>query len=104
MLGILSLILVILPLIFQIVFGRKAIGESIKLKFGRVCIISLILQLIFALISFKIILYNLNKRIESHEFACGMPLVGLFVITLFFSFFLIITIIIQYFIKKSYEK
>ena len=104
MLGILPLIFIILPLIFQIIFGRKAIGEDIKIKFGTICIMSFILQIILSIASFTIISYNINKRIESHEFACGMPIVGLFVLTLFFTLILIITMIIQYFIKKSYEK
>ncbi len=104
MLGTITLILILFPLIFQIIFGRKTIFENIKLKFGTICIISFLLQLMFSFICFKIILYKLNKSIESHELVCGMPLVGLFIITLFFTLLLIITMIIQYFIKRSYKK
>jgi hypothetical protein len=40
MYGTTPLILIILPLLFQIIAGRKAIGETISLKFGTVCLIS----------------------------------------------------------------
>lgn len=99
------LILIILPLFFQIIIGRKAIGETISLKFETVCFISLLLQIILSIISFFIASYNLNKYFEQNPngFRCGMGIVGLIIMSLLLTFILIIVIIIQYYIKKSYE-
>ena len=41
--------------------------------------------------------------LQKDGITCGLPLAGLIMISLFFTIILIITIIIQYFIKKSYE-
>jgi len=100
MFGILILILVFSPLLFQIIFGRKAIGEDIKLKFVAVCIISLISQILFFFIS----IYLLSKRLEEYDRKCGLPFVGLLFMFLLFITLIIITIIVQYFIKKSYQR
>jgi hypothetical protein len=92
------IILIILPLLFQIIFGRKAIGGDIKLSFGTVCLISFMGQIAFTIVLFNIIAYYLEKN-DNH---CGMPLVGLIVISLFLSFILIVTMIIQDHTKKFY--
>jgi len=94
------LILILLPLLFQIIYGRKAIGEDIKLSFGTICLISFFSQIAVTVIDFFIIANVLQRNNN----ACGMPLVGLIKISLFFTFLLIVTIIVQYFIKKSYER
>lgn len=100
MYGILILTLIILPTLFQIVFGRKAIGEDIKLKFGEVCLISFSGQILLTIIAFFLIVYSL----EENKIRCGMPLAGLIMLSIAFTFILIVTMIIQYFIKKSYER
>jgi hypothetical protein len=92
------LILIIIPLLFQIIFGRKAIGRDIKLSFGTVCLISFLGQILLTILAFKLIVYSLEKNSN----ACGMPLVGLVMLSLLFSVILFITILIQYRIKKSY--
>ena len=91
-------ILIIIPLLFQIIFGRKAIGGDIKLSFGTICLISFLGQILFTILAFNIIVYYLKKN----NTACGMPLVGLVMFSLLFTLILLITIFIQYRIKKSY--
>jgi len=93
------IILIILPLLFQIIFGRKAIGGDIKLSFGAVCVISFFSQILLTFFAFKLIVYYLEKNNN----ACGMPLVGLVMLALLFSVILFITILVQDRIKKSYE-
>jgi len=92
------IILIILPLLFQIIFGRKAIGGDIKLSFGTVCLISFLGQIIFTISAFNLIVYYLKKNNN----ACGMPLVGLVMLSLLFTVILFITMFIQDRIKKSY--
>lgn len=91
-------ILIILPLLFQIIFGRKAIGGDIKMSFGTICLISFLGQILFTILAFNIIVYYLEKNNN----ACGMPLVGLVMFSLLFTLILLITVFIQYRIKKSY--
>jgi len=104
MLGITPLILIVLPLLFQIIFGRKAIGEDIKLTFGTVCLISLLSQIILSIISFSIASYNFEKSFEGKQYHCGMGILGNIVLAFFLTISLLITMLIQYFIKRSYEK
>ncbi|HEU4789990.1 MAG TPA: hypothetical protein VFS71_09915 [Flavobacterium sp.] len=92
------IILIFLPLLFQIIFGRKAIGGDIKLSFGTVCLISFLGQILSTILEFNIILSNLQKNSNF----CGLPLVGLITVSLFLTFILLITIFIQYQIRKSY--
>ena len=94
------LILILLPLLFQIIFGRKAIGEDIKLSFGTICLISFLSQILLSIVAFFIMTNDLKKE----NAYCGQPLVGLAILSLFLTFILIVTIIIQYSIKRSYER
>lgn len=91
-------ILIIIPLLFQIIFGRKAIGGDIKWNFGTICLISFFCQILFTILAFNLIVYYLEKNNN----ACGMPLVGLVMFSLLFTLILLITVFIQYRIKKSY--
>ncbi len=98
--GILSLVLIIAPLVFQIIYGRKGIGEDIKLNFGTVCLISFSGQILFTIIS----IFITGNLLQKKGIHCGMPIVGIIGLSIFFTFILFVTILIQYFIKKSYEK
>ena len=91
-------ILIIIPLLFQIIFGRKAIGGDIKWRFGTICLLIFFGQILLTILAFNIIVYYLEKNNN----ACGMPLVGLVMFSLLFTLILLITIFIQYRIKKSY--
>lgn len=102
MFGIPPFILLALPLLFQIIFGRKAIRDDIKVKFGTICLTSFVSQILLFFISFSIASTNQEKRIAEKKFACGMEITGIIVFSLLFSFFLLIAIIIQNSIKKSY--
>lgn len=93
-----SIILIFLPLFFQIVYGRKAIGEDIKLSFGSVCLISFLGQFLTTILEYNIILSHLQKN---NNF-CGLPLVGLIMVSLFLTLILIIIIFVQDRSRKSY--
>ncbi|HSD08875.1 hypothetical protein, partial [Flavobacterium sp.] len=68
-----SLLLIILPTIFQLIYGRKAISESINLSFGTVCLISFVAQFILTFLGFFITSISLSNR----GFKCGTPAVGI---------------------------
>ncbi|WP_337965139.1 hypothetical protein [uncultured Flavobacterium sp.] len=104
MFGISPLILIILPLVFQIIFGRKAIAESITLEFGTVSMISIILQIALTIIAFIIASNNFQEQLQGQQYRCGMGFIGIFMLSFLFSIILVIVIIVQYYIKKSYEE
>ncbi|KAF2327275.1 hypothetical protein [Flavobacterium daemonense] len=104
MYGISPLILILLPLFFQLICGRKAIGESISLKFGTISLISLFLQFVLSILAYFIASYNFTESLQGQPYRCGMGMIGIFFFSFLFTILLIIVIIVQYFIKKSYEK
>lgn len=100
----LTIILITFPLLFQIIAGRKAIGETISLKFGTVSILSILFQIVLSIIAFYITLSNFSENTTRTPYRCGMVILGIVMLELFLTIILIITIVIQYFIKRSYEK
>ncbi|MBF4519301.1 hypothetical protein IRZ71_23385 [Flavobacterium sp. ANB] len=106
MLGILYLIVIILPILFQFVYGRKAIYKTTSMKFGTISLISFAAQIIFSIIYFYIANYNFSKHFEEHpnETKCGMPLLAALVSLAFLIVVLIVLIIIQYFVNRYRKK
>lgn len=99
----LFLLLLSLPIIFQIIFGRKAIAESIKLTLFKVCLISFLSQFIIFLIAFKLISSNLRSEANG-QIHCGMPFVGLIALEILIAIIIFIIILIQYSIKRNYDR
>lgn len=104
MYGISPFILILLPLFFQLIFGRKAIAESIPFQFGTISIFSLILQFVLTILAYSVASYNFNESLKGDTFRCGMGVIGIFFFSFLFTLILVIVIIVQYFIKRSYEK
>lgn len=96
-------LLLVLPLIFQIIFGRKAIAGTVRLRFFTVGLISFISQFVISYAAFSIVAHNMNVR-SGGRAHCGMPLLGLISLEIIFFIIMLITIIIQYFIKRSYDR
>ncbi|KQX15533.1 hypothetical protein ASC72_01240 [Flavobacterium sp. Root420] len=106
MFGIIPLVLILSPLIFQLIFGRKAIVKSTTLEFGTVSLISIILQIVLTIIAYSVASYNYNKYFEEHPNTtrCGMGSLALFGFTILCFTILLLVMIIQYFVKRYYEK
>ncbi|MDQ6469564.1 hypothetical protein RB619_02830 [Flavobacterium sp. LHD-80] len=104
MYGISPFILILSPLFFQLIFGRKAIAESISFKLGTISLFSLILQFVLTILACSVASYNFNENLQEETFRCGMGMMGIIFFSFLFTLILIIVIIVQYFIKRSYEK
>jgi hypothetical protein len=108
MFGIACLILVILPILFQLIVGSKTIffKNSTKLKFGKISLISFISQIIFSIAAIYIANYNLSKYFDEHPNStrCGMPFFGVLMSIIFFIIVLCIIILLQFFIKILKER
>lgn len=100
---ILFLLLLALPIIFQITFGRKVIDESIKLTLFKVCLISFLSQFIIFFIAFKLISNNLRSE-SNGQIHCGMPFVGLIALEILIAIIIFVIILIQYSIKRNYDR
>jgi len=90
-----SFLLIILPIIFQFHYGRKAISKSINLSFGDVCLISFIAQLVLTFLSFTITSISLSNR----GYKCVTPAVGIFGLSFFFTLILLVVMGVQLCIK-----
>lgn len=99
MYGINPLLLLVLPMIFQIIFGRNFQYETIKLSFFKVSLISFLLQILVSYLAFQIVSHNLRSN-SNGEIHCGMPLLGLIFLEFIFIIILVVTIVIQYFMKR----
>ncbi|KIO52524.1 hypothetical protein [Flavobacterium hibernum] len=104
MYGITPLILIILPFLFQLIYGQKAIGETIQLKFRTVVLISILMQIVLSIISFNLAIYNFTESLQGELPGCGMWMIGIYFVNLLSIIILLVIIIVQYFIKRSYEK
>lgn len=106
LLGITSLVLIFLPLLFQLIFGTISIFKPILFRFKVVSIINSILQIVFVITAFNIASYNFSKYFDQHPNStrCAMPLVGLVMLSLLLTAALFAIIFIQYSIKKSKDK
>ena len=96
----LSLLLIILPTIFQFRYGGKVISESINLSFGTVCLLSIVAQFIFTFLGFILTSISLSNR----GFKCGMPAVGIFGLGFLFTLILLVIMGIQLIVKMTYKK
>lgn len=103
MYGINPFLLLVLPLIFQIIFGRKFRYETIKLSFFKVSIISFLSQILLSCLAFQILSHNLRSN-SNGQIHCGMPLLGLILVEFIFIIILIVTIVAQYFIRRHYNR
>jgi len=89
------IVLLFLPLIFQLVFGIKAINSSISLSFWQVSLISLLGQ-VFSTIGSLFLMSELLRIANSRD---GLPWIGVLIMELFVGLVLIITILIQRYIQ-----
>jgi hypothetical protein len=96
----LSILLIILPTIFQFRYGGKAISESINLSFGIVCLLSFVAQFILTFLGFILTSISLSNR----GYKCGMPTVGVFGLSFLFTLILLVIMGIQLFVKVTHKK
>ena len=102
MLTILPLLLIILPVLSQLIWGTFSIYRSASFKFSQISWINFILQIVLSFVAFNIADYNFSKQYEQYPnpMRCGMPLVGMAVACFFLLFVLILILAIQFIIKR----
>ncbi|MBL0737371.1 hypothetical protein JI750_10765 [Flavobacterium sp. GN10] len=105
MLEILPLILILLPVLFQLIMGTKTVYKPISLTLSSVSWISIVSYILVSIISFYIVDYNFSKQYEQYPnpIRCGMPLLGIVMACFFLLFILVLVISIQFWIKRCKE-
>jgi len=106
MLGTFPLILIVLPLLFQLLFGTMSLLRPILFPFKTVAVTSITLQIAFSIIGFSIASHNFSEYFDQHPNStrCAMPLLGFATLSIFLAIVVIITIVIQFLIKKWKER
>lgn len=102
MFGITSLLIVALPIFFQLIFGTMSAKGTLKIKFGIYSLLSIITQILFSIISYSIAVYNFENYFKSHpdQLKCGTGFVALIFFIFAAFLFLLFIIIVQYVIKR----
>jgi len=106
MFGIILLILLFLPLLFQLIFGIKSVREKFLLQFRTISLISIASQMVLSIVFYCITLHEFNSYFEQHpnQTKCGMPLLASLMLLVLLAIALIFIIIIQFFINRYWKK
>ena len=93
------------PLLFQFIYGTKAIRKTTSMTYGKVSLTSFILQILFSSAIFSVAYYNFSKYFDEHpdKARCLTPIAGLIFLLVFLTIVLFVTIAVQYFIKIGKE-
>ncbi|MDP4268803.1 MAG: hypothetical protein Q8909_01620 [Bacteroidota bacterium] len=90
-LRILFVLLFLIPIIFQLIWGTKAIKGDVKLKLWQVSVISLIGQILSIIINVNLMSIFITKA-GHHD---GLPIIGVFAIEGIIGILLLLIILIQ---------
>src|SRR3954465_8035561 len=106
MIGITPLILIILPLLFQLILGTISLFRPALFRFKTISVTNIILQILFVISAFTIASNNFSRYFDQHPDSprCGMPLLGLMIVSLLLTITVIVVILIQFLIKRWYHK
>jgi archaellum biogenesis protein FlaJ (TadC family) len=91
-----SLLITLIPLFFQLVFGSLSIAKKVVYDFRMISVISLGLQLFLSFMGIKII----SNELQAQNVKCGLPLASYFFACVFLLIVLVVVILIQMIIKK----
>ncbi|MFV0591523.1 MAG: hypothetical protein ACK5M7_09070 [Draconibacterium sp.] len=91
MLKIIFYVLFILPLMFQVIFGTKAVRQSGRLKLWQVALISIAGQILLTLANTKI----MSVFIEESGTHDGLPFVGVLILSGVIGAIMLLVILVQ---------
>lgn len=103
MYGISPFILLVIPFLIQIIWGTKAILKTTDLKFSHISIVAIVLQIPLSVLSVYIASENINANSE-YQNRCGLVMLGIVAFNFLFAILLLVTILVQFLIKRYREK
>lgn len=106
MIGITSLLIVVLPILFQLILGTMSAKGALKIKFGMYSLLNIVTQILFSIVSYYIAVYNSENYYKIHpdQLKCGTGFAALFFFIFAAFLFLLFIIIVQYIIKSLFFK
>ena len=96
----LALLLILIPTIIQLFIGSLAIKKKITFPFEYITLLNCIGQFIFIYLALKIVEIDAKNQ----NVRCGMPQAAMFFAGIIFTIILLITIVIQLFIRRNIKK
>jgi len=93
----LSLLLTILPVVFQIIYGMKAINKNTSLSFGLVCLLSLVSEFILTFLGFIITSESSSTRGPRD----GMGNLSIIILSFLAVIVMLVIMGIQFYISKN---
>ena len=93
-------LILLLPSIFQIVFGIKAHKGTISLRFWQISLISLLLQVLSAVCDLFLISELISRSGSRH----GLPFIGMLILEVMAGGILLVIILIQGYIQFRKNK
>ena len=97
--GIVAILILLLPAIFQLIYGNKAIYNHTKPKFKLVCVISIMSQIVIAYLGS----IAMDKQLQTPNMSgyCGMPIFAYVALNLLLLLIILIIMGIQLYIKVA---
>jgi hypothetical protein len=95
----LAILLLLVPLIFQLTFGRLSFKKRLNFPFEYISLLCFFAQLLFIFLALKIV----DIDAKNQGVNCGMPQASMFFAGMFFTIVLLITIVVQLFARKVAE-
>lgn len=94
------ILILLLPLVFQLIFGTKANKGRLSLSFWKISLISLLGQVASAIVN----LLFINEMTTRSGSRNGLPFVGMFILELMVGSILVIIIFIQGYVQYRKNK
>jgi len=92
----LIIILLLIPLIFQFIYGTKALNQWISLKFWQIVLTSFLGLIIMIIICFFLMLFELHRK----GIKDGLPAFGVVILGLLVGIIILVVILIQLYSNK----
>lgn len=91
--ALISVFFVVLPLLFQYLYGKKAIHKTTSLSFGSIVGLSVISHIVLTCLSLFLVSLSITKT--HGQYACGLPAAGVIPISGIIFLLLLVVIVIQ---------
>lgn len=95
--NIITLFSLLLPSLFQFIFGNKSANKVTNLNFGYICGLNIVIQILLTFVGIYVVSSSLES--QNNQYVCGMPIVGFIMISFFIFIIMLIMMIIQLYIK-----
>lgn len=94
-----AITLLLIPITFQYKKGNDSLFENNLKKFGVICFLSIVFQIVLTFVSFFLMIFAITNSGNK----CATGAAGIFAISFFISIFLFFLILLQFFRRNTYH-